>query len=85
LEHLNVILRIFFGSGVFQNFDVDFWPSLKVEKGRINYLWPLPIKQIFLVKSTSYLAVTKQANVTGRINQLSAQGYQANICQPLIK
>jgi hypothetical protein len=26
LEHLNVLLRIFFGSGVFQNFYVDFWP-----------------------------------------------------------
>ena len=32
LEHLNVLLRIFFVSGVFQNFDVDFWPLLKEEK-----------------------------------------------------
>ena len=32
LEHLNVLLRIFFVSGVFQNFDVDFWPLLKAEK-----------------------------------------------------
>ena len=32
LEHLNVLLRIFFASGVFQNFDVDFWPLLKAEK-----------------------------------------------------
>jgi hypothetical protein len=32
LKHLNVLLRIFFVSGVFQNFDVDFWPLLKAEK-----------------------------------------------------
>ena len=32
LEHLNVLLRIFFVSGVFQNLDVDFWPLLKAEK-----------------------------------------------------
>jgi hypothetical protein len=32
LEHLNVLLRIFFVLGVFQNFDVDFWPLLKAEK-----------------------------------------------------
>ena len=32
LEHLNVLLRIFFVSGVFQNYEVDFWPLLKVEK-----------------------------------------------------
>ena len=32
LEHLNVLLRIFFASGVFQNFDVHFWPLLKAEK-----------------------------------------------------
>jgi hypothetical protein len=32
LEHLNVLLRIFFVPGVFQNFDVDFWPLLKAEK-----------------------------------------------------
>ena len=32
LEQLNVLLRIFFVSGVFQNFDVDFWPLLKAEK-----------------------------------------------------
>ena len=32
MEHLNVLLRIFFVSGVFQNFDVDFWPLLKAEK-----------------------------------------------------
>ena len=32
LEHLNVLLCIFFVSGVFQNFNVDFWPLLKVEK-----------------------------------------------------
>jgi hypothetical protein len=25
-------LRIFYVSGVFKNFDVDFWPLLKVEK-----------------------------------------------------
>ena len=30
LEHLNVLLRIFFVSG--QNFEVDFWPLLKAEK-----------------------------------------------------
>jgi len=30
LEHLNVLLRIFFVLGVFQNCDVDFW--LKAEK-----------------------------------------------------
>ena len=29
MEHLNVLLRIFF---VFQNFDVDFWPLIKAEK-----------------------------------------------------
>ena len=32
LEHLNFLLHIFFVSGVFQNFDVDFWPLLKAEK-----------------------------------------------------
>jgi hypothetical protein len=32
LEHLNVLLRIFFVSGFIQNFDVDFWPLLKAEK-----------------------------------------------------
>ena len=32
LEHLNLLLRIFFVSGVFQNFDVYFWPLLKAEK-----------------------------------------------------
>ena len=32
LEHLNVLLRIFFDLGVFQNFNVDFWPLLKAEK-----------------------------------------------------
>ena len=32
LEHLNILLRIFFVTGVFQNFDVDFWPLLKAEK-----------------------------------------------------
>jgi hypothetical protein len=32
LEQLNVLLRNFFDSGVFQNFDVDFWPLLKAEK-----------------------------------------------------
>ena len=32
LEHLKVLLRIFFYSGVFQNFDVEFWPLLKAEK-----------------------------------------------------
>ena len=32
LEHFNVLLRIFFVSGVFQHFDVDFWPLLKAEK-----------------------------------------------------
>jgi hypothetical protein len=25
-------MRIFFVSGVFQNFDVDFWPLIKAEK-----------------------------------------------------
>ena len=29
LEHLNVLLLIFFVSGVFQNFEVDFWLLLK--------------------------------------------------------
>ena len=32
LEHLNVLLRIFFVSGVFLNWDVDFWPLLKAKK-----------------------------------------------------
>jgi len=32
LEHLNVLLRIFFVTGVFQNVDVAFWPLLKAEK-----------------------------------------------------
>ena len=32
LEHLNVLWRIFFVSGVFQNFDLNFWPLLKAEK-----------------------------------------------------
>jgi hypothetical protein len=32
LEQLNILLRIFFVSGVFQNFDVDFWPLLKTEE-----------------------------------------------------
>ena len=32
LEHLNVLLRIFFVSGVFQNFEVDFWPLLNAPK-----------------------------------------------------
>ena len=32
LEHLKVLLCIFFVSGVFQNFDVDFWPLLKAKK-----------------------------------------------------
>ena len=32
LEHLNVLLCIFFVSGVFQNFAVDFWSLLKAEK-----------------------------------------------------
>ena len=32
LKHLKVALRIFCVSGIFQNFDVDFWPSLKAEK-----------------------------------------------------
>ena len=31
-QHLNDLLRIFFVSGVFQNFDVDFWPLLNAEK-----------------------------------------------------
>ena len=26
LEHLNVLLRFFFVSDVFQNFGIDFWP-----------------------------------------------------------
>ena len=33
-EHLNLLWRIFFTSGVFQNFEVDFWPLLKAEKVR---------------------------------------------------
>ena len=32
LEHLYVLLRIFFVSGVFKNFDVDFLPLLKAKK-----------------------------------------------------
>ena len=32
LDYLNVLLCIFFVSGVFFNFDVDFWPLLKTEK-----------------------------------------------------
>ena len=32
MEHLNVLLRIFFVSGVFKNFEVDFWPLLMAEK-----------------------------------------------------
>ena len=32
LEHLNVLLHIFFVLGVFKNFDGDFWPLLKAEK-----------------------------------------------------
>ena len=40
LENLYVLLRIFFVSGVFQNFNVDFWPLLKAEK-------VLPPKQLW--------------------------------------
>ena len=32
--HLNLLWRIFFTSGVFENFEVDFWPLLKEKKGR---------------------------------------------------
>jgi hypothetical protein len=32
MEHLTVLLRIFFVSGIFQNFDFDFWPLQKAEK-----------------------------------------------------
>ena len=32
LEYLNVLLRVFFGSGVFQTFEVDFWLLLKAQK-----------------------------------------------------
>ena len=32
LEHLNILLCIFFVSSVFQNFDVDVWPLLKADK-----------------------------------------------------
>ena len=32
LENLKVLSRIIFVSGVFQNFDADFWPLLKAEK-----------------------------------------------------
>ena len=31
-KHLNLLRRIFFTSGGFQNFEVDFWPLLKTEK-----------------------------------------------------
>ena len=32
MEHLNVLVRIFFVSGIFFNFDVNFWPLIKAEK-----------------------------------------------------
>ena len=32
--YLNVLLRIFFVSGVFENFDVHFWTLLKAKKAR---------------------------------------------------
>ena len=38
MEQLNILLRIFFISEVFQNFDFDVWPLLKAEK-------VLPLKQ----------------------------------------
>ena len=31
-EHLSVLSLIFFVSGVFQHFEVDFWPLVKAEK-----------------------------------------------------
>ena len=50
LEHLNVLLRIFFVSGVFQNFDVDFWPLLKAEKvfARSNFSGKFFFLKIFI-------------------------------------
>ena len=45
LEHLNVLLRIFFFSGVFQNFDVDFRPILKAEKIQ-NFIFFHPFESI---------------------------------------
>ena len=50
LEHLNVLLRIFFVLGVFKNFDVDFWPVLKAEKvlARRNFVGKFFFLQNFI-------------------------------------
>ena len=40
LKHVNVLLRIFFVSGVFQNLDIDFWPLLpKADYGGFFYFF----------------------------------------------
>ena len=49
MEHLNVLLRFFFVSGVFLNFDVDFWPLLKAEKVLApKQFWPKKFLQNFI-------------------------------------
>ena len=61
LEHLNVLLRIFFVSGIFQSLEVDFWPLLKEEKSAS----PKPILAVtfFLFKILLFIIHIKDINL----------------------
>ena len=55
LEQLNVLLRIFFVSGVFQNVEVDFWPLLTAE---ILFIFYHPYESYKLIASRIPFIVT---------------------------
>ena len=76
LEHLNVLLRIFFVSGVFQNFDVDYWPLLKAEKVLARkQFWR---KFFFLSKFSFLLSIWIYKLSASRITQNSSHCYILN-------
>ena len=73
LEHSNVLLRIFFVSGVFQNFEVDFWPLLMAEKVLPpNRFW----REFFFPKNfIFYLPYKRYKLLASRITENSAHCY----------
>ena len=50
MEHLNILIGIFFVSGDFQNFDVDFWPEQFTKDGKNTLPQQILERKLFFLK-----------------------------------
>ena len=53
-EHLSILLRIFFVSGDFQNFDVDFWPVQFSKDGKNTSPLQILERKLFFLKNSIF-------------------------------